>query len=108
MIDAAGGLAEEQELFLFVGFAGHALERVAGRGDDVLDLRLVERFLGDDFRFVLAVGGRDLLHIKGLADGIVDMILAHAAHHAVYFQRCLNHRKQLPFLTIYPIGVSVS
>ena len=80
----------EQALFLIRG-AGVARELVARLGDDRLQLRLRDLRLGEDNGLALAVRGRDLLDRKGIAHRIVDVALAHAAHHAVDPQCDLIH-----------------
>ena len=80
----------EQSLFL-IGGAGIARERVAELGKDRAQLRLRDRRLGEDDRLAPAVRGRDLLDRKRIAHRVVDVALAHGAHHAVYIQCDLIH-----------------
>ncbi len=80
----------EQPLFL-IGGAGIAHERVAELGKDRAQLRLRDRRLGEDDRLAPAVRGRDLLDRKRIAHRVVDVALAHGAHHAVYIQCDLIH-----------------
>ena len=54
-------------------------------------LRLRDLRFGENDRLALAVRGRDLLDRKGIAHRIVDVALAHAAHHAVDPQCDLIH-----------------
>ena len=80
----------KQTLFL----VRNALERgygVAGRVDGAAHRLFVERLLGEDDGLPPAMGGGDLHHRKSLADRIVDMRLAHAAHHAGYADSRLIH-----------------
>lgn len=80
----------QQPLFL-IGNAGIARERVAELGKDRVQLRLRDRRLGEDDRLAPAVRGRDLLDRKRIAHRVVDVALAHGAHHAVYIQCDLIH-----------------
>ena len=80
----------EQSLFL-IGNTGIARERVAELGKDRAQLRLRDRRLGEDERLTPAVRGRDLLDRKRIAHRVVDVALAHGAHHAVYIQCDLIH-----------------
>lgn len=80
----------EQSLFL-IGNTGIARERVAELGKDRAQLRLRDRRLGEDDRLAPAVRGRDLLDRKRIAHRVVDVALAHGAHHAVYIQCDLIH-----------------
>ena len=84
----------KQTLFL----VRNALERgygVAGRVDGAAHRLFVKRLLGEDDGLSLGVGGRDLFHRQGLADGVVDVALAHAAHHAADLQIDLIHGNDL-------------
>ena len=80
----------EQPLFL-IGSTGIARERVAELSKDRAQLRLRDRRLGEDDRLAPAVRGRDLLDRKRIAHRVVDVALAHGAHHAVYIQCDLIH-----------------
>lgn len=80
----------EQPLFL-IGNTGIARERVAELSKDRAQLRLRDRRLGEDDRLAPAVRGRDLLDRKRIAHRVVDVALAHGAHHAVYVQCDLIH-----------------
>ena len=80
----------EQPLFL-IGNTGIARERVAELSKDRAQLRLRDRRLGEDDRLAPAVRGRDLLDRKRIAHRIVDVALAHGAHHSVYIQCDLIH-----------------
>jgi len=60
-------------------------------GKDRAQLRLRDRRLGENDRLAPAVRGRDLLDRKRIAHRVVDVALAHGAHHAVYIQCDLIH-----------------
>ena len=81
-----------EKALLFIRSAFHALHFIAGGIDGVAQLLLVQFLLRLDDRLALGVGRRHLLRLReGLAHSIVDMALAHAAHHTIYIYSCFNH-----------------
>ena len=75
-------MAVEQALFL-IGLCIYAGDGVAGGVDGSLEGVGVYLLLGEDHAGARGVGGLDLFCGNGFADGVVDMGLAHTAHHAV-------------------------
>ena len=69
------------------------LKLVAGGGDGGAKERFVQRLLAEDDGLALGMGGSDLLNGKGVANGVVDVRFAHAAHHAVDLKGRLDHEK---------------
>ena len=76
-------LQETEQAVLVVGLARHRDEVVAGLTDDLAQLHLVDGLFADDIGLALGMGGGDLLHGKGIADGVVDVRFTHPAHHTV-------------------------
>ena len=72
----------EESLFL-IGSNIHAGDGVAGGVDGSLQGVGVYVLLGEDYAGAGGVGGLYLFYGDGFADGVVDVGLAHAAHHAV-------------------------
>ena len=78
------GSSVKQPLLL-VRLLGHHLDLVACSADGGAQGRLVNVTFCEDHGFPLAVRGRDLLDRECLANSIIDVTLAHPAHHSVYF-----------------------
>ena len=97
--ETAGGgrdlLAEMEEALLLVGLAGIAQDIVAGVLNGGAAGVLADGPLGENDGLPPEVGGCDLLHRQGLSDGVVDVALAHAAHHAADLQIDLIHGNDL-------------
>ena len=93
---------------LFIRLARHGDEVVAGLGDGLAQLRLVDGLFADDVRFALGVGGGDFLHGERVADGVVDVLFAHAAHHAVDLHFGFVHVKIISFHTAQETRVDKS
>ena len=87
----------EQSLFL-IWLLGEGRNGVAGSVYRIADSLLIEVLLGEDNRLPLAVRGIDLLHGKCLANCVVDMAFAHAAHHAVNAESNFQHGCNAPFV----------
>ena len=51
----------------------------------------VQRLLGKDHGLALGMRGRDLIHRKRTAHGVIDMGFAHGTCHAAYFYGRLDH-----------------
>ena len=81
----------EQALFL-IGFAGHGHGGIAGGVDDVPELLLVDGSFREQNRLMPGMRGLHLFDGKIPPDGVVYMGFAHAALHALHFQRILDHR----------------
>ena len=65
------------------GFGMHRLDGVTGGLNDLLDLRRVGLFGGDERGFVCGVIGDGILGGECLGDGFVDVLFTHVAHHAL-------------------------
>ena len=89
---------EKGESLFFIGLARGALDLIAGRVDRGLDGFDVQRLVCDDDRFAPGVRRGDLFDGDCLADGVIDVRFAHAAHHAVDLQRGFIHQKDLSFM----------
>ena len=85
--------SEEAQPLLFVGGGLDGLELVAGGGDGRAEQGFVQRLFAENDGFAFGMGGSYLFNRKGVADGVVDVGLAHAARHAVDFERGLDHGK---------------
>ena len=101
-------LQKAEQAVLFIRLARHGDEVVAGLGDGLAQLRLVDGLFADDVRFALGVGGRDFLHGERVADGVVDVRFAHAAHHAVDLHFGFVHVKIISFHTAQETRVDKS
>ena len=99
---------EKGESLFFIGLARGALDLIAGRVDRGLDGFDVQRLICDDDRFAPGVRRGDLFDGDCLADGIVDVRFAHAAHHAVDLHFGFVHVKIISFHTAQETRVDKS
>ena len=83
---------KREKAFFLIGCTLDALDLVAGGVDGIAQFLLVQLLLRLDDGLPLRVGRSDLLRLReGLAHRLVDMALAHAAHHTVYLYHCFDH-----------------
>ena len=85
----------EQAALLLIGLGLDLQQRVAGIVNGLAEPCLIQRRVGNNHADPLAVRSRDLFDRELLADGIVDVALAHSAHHTVNFQSGLCHKNYL-------------
>ena len=74
-----------QKTFFLIGMALGTLDGIACLGNGRLEGVNVQLLLREDDRLALGVGRGHLFDIRRLADRLIDVALAHAAHHAIYF-----------------------
>ena len=96
MTDGRQVFLQEHEVLLLLGASVKSLSVADGLFGG--ELVLIEVLLGEDNRLPLAVRGSDLLHRKCLANCVVDMAFAHAAHHAVNAESNFQHGCNAPFV----------